>query len=104
MESYQRGLAIEENDPLCRQGLQKVMSAINAGSGGDDEAARERAEHALADPEIQSILQDPIMRNVLSELQTNPQEAQKVRTLWRTTVDGVEMTEPGHCSIGDARP
>lgn len=77
MESYQRGLAIEENDPLCRQGLQKVMTAINAPSG-DDDAARERAEHAMADPEIQAILQDPIMRNVLSELQTNPQHAQKV--------------------------
>lgn len=76
MESYQRGLAIDESDRLCRQGLQKVMQAINSGST-DEESARQRAEQALADPEIQAILQDPIMRTVLSDLQTNPMEAQK---------------------------
>jgi hypothetical protein len=38
-----------------------------------------RAEHAMADPEIQAILTDPIIRTVLTDFQTNPQEAQKVR-------------------------
>ena len=77
MESYQRGLAIDESDTLCRQGLQKVMNAINT-SGGDGDVERERPAHAMADPEIQAILSDPIIRNIISQLQTNPAEGQKV--------------------------
>lgn len=41
-------------------------------SGGNDE---ERLRHAMADPEIQMIMQDPMIRQVLQEMSTNPQAA-----------------------------
>jgi len=43
------------------------MMAINTNTNAPDE---ERAAHAMADPEIQAILQDPIIRNVINELGT----------------------------------
>ena len=36
-----------------------------------------RRDKAMADPEVQSILTDPVMRQVLSELQENPAAARK---------------------------
>lgn len=41
-------------------------------------ADSERAAHAMADPEIQMILTDPVVRQVLSDFKDNPQHAQKV--------------------------
>lgn len=71
LDSYKQGLKIEPENAACKQGLAKVTSAINA--GGNDQ---ERAQRATADPEIQAILQDPIIRNVLTQLQTDPAAAQ----------------------------
>lgn len=42
-------------------------------------ADSERAAHAMADPEIQAILTDPVVRQVLTDFKENPQHAQKVR-------------------------
>jgi stress-induced-phosphoprotein 1 len=42
-----------------------------------EEERKERQERAMADPEIQGILTDPIMTNVLREMQENPAAAQK---------------------------
>lgn len=43
------------------------------------QADSERAAHAMADPEIQAILTDPMVRQVLTDFKENPQHAQKVR-------------------------
>ena len=72
MDSYKAGLAIDPENSLCRQGLQKVMSKIQ--EGGEN---KERAAHAMADPEIQRILQDPTIRQVLQDFQENPKFAQQ---------------------------
>lgn len=66
MESYQKGLGLDSENKLCRDGLQKTMMQINSGSGG--EVDRERAAHAMADPEIQQILSDPVVRQVINDL------------------------------------
>ena len=42
------------------------------------QADSERAAHAMADPEIQAILTDPMVRQVLTDFKENPQHAQKV--------------------------
>lgn len=42
------------------------------------QADSERAAHAMADPEIQMILTDPVVRQVLTDFKENPQHAQKV--------------------------
>jgi len=73
LESYKAGLQIEPNNTLCQQGLEKVLEKINLPSDGSD---AERQAHALADPEIQSILHDPVMSNILRDMQENPSSAQ----------------------------
>jgi stress-induced-phosphoprotein 1 len=70
MDSYNAGLALEPDNALCRQGLQKTKMKIY--EGGENQ---ERSAHAMADPEIQSILQDPTIRQVLQDFQENPKYA-----------------------------
>lgn len=74
LDSYRAGLQIEPENALCKQGLQKTFAQINSSNGVDD---KERAAHAMADPEIQFILQDPMVRQVLQDFQENPQSAQR---------------------------
>lgn len=73
MDSYRAGLQIEPENSLCKQGMAKTMAKINEeNSSGLD---KERAAHAMADPEIQSILMDPTIRQVLTDFQENPKFA-----------------------------
>lgn len=76
MDSYKAGLAVDEGNQLCTEGLRKVMIKINeANSNGPD---AERQAHAMADPEIQQILSDMTIRQLLNDMQENPQHAQMV--------------------------
>ncbi|KAH8078126.1 hypothetical protein JL720_9801 [Aureococcus anophagefferens] len=71
LESYKKGLALEPANAACKQGLAKTTHAINSASGSD----QERAQHAMADPEIQAILQDPMVRDVINNLSGGDQMA-----------------------------
>lgn len=73
MESYKKGLGIDSTNSSCKEGLRKVQIAIN--SSMTDEERKERAAHAMADPEIQSILQDPVIRQILQDFNDNPNAA-----------------------------
>jgi stress-induced-phosphoprotein 1 len=75
LDSYKAGLQIEPDNALCTRGLSKTMAQINTSQS--DEVNKERAAHAMADPEIQFILQDPMVRQTLQDLQENPQAAQR---------------------------
>jgi stress-induced-phosphoprotein 1 len=75
MDSYRKGLQLDPENALCKQGLQKTAAKINSGSSAEEQ--KERAAHAMADPEIQTILSDPIIRQVLSDMQENPATAQR---------------------------
>jgi len=70
LDSYRAGLQLDPNSSLCKDGLAKTTAQINSMSSEDDQ--KERAAHAMADPEIQMILQDPMIRNVLQDMQENP--------------------------------
>merc|ERR1711871_950345 len=74
MDSYEAGMALEPDNAACKQGLQKVMMKVNSASS---EEQAERQAHAMADPEIQQILQDPNIRQVLTDLQENPAYGQQ---------------------------
>lgn len=76
LETYQKGLDL---DPSCSeliQGKRQTMNAINMenSSGNVDPA---RAQEAMKDPEIQAILQDPIINKVLKDMQTDPVSGQR---------------------------
>jgi stress-induced-phosphoprotein 1 len=78
MDSYKAGLALDPKNPSCKQGLQKVTAQINYGRQSmTEEQKKEQTAHAMADPEIQAILQDPVTQQVLRDFQENPAAAQK---------------------------
>ena len=77
-ESYKKGLMQDPANSACKEGLQKVMMAISYGRQNmTDEEKKEQAAHAMADPEIQGILQDPVMQQVLKDFQENPAAGQQ---------------------------
>ena len=81
MQTYEDGLKHDPESQELKDGLKRCIMAINAQNSGAEELTEEerqqRQERAMADPEIQTILQDPIMRNVLRDMQENPASAQK---------------------------
>lgn len=78
METYQEGLKTEPGNQELQEGVRKCMFEINRAARGElsPEELKQRQEHALADPEIQSILTDPVMRQVLNDFQEDPKAAQ----------------------------
>jgi len=78
LESYKAGLGLDSTNATCRDGLRKVTAMINYGAANmSEEEKKERAQHGMADPEIQSILQDPVIQQILRDFNENPQAAQK---------------------------
>lgn len=75
VESYKAGLEIDPANSACKQGLDKTMRQIQT-ANYNQEADPDRAARAMADPAIQAILQDPVIRQVLTDFQENPQHAQ----------------------------
>jgi len=73
MESYKKGLMLDPTNTACKDGLRKVSQTIN--SSATEEEKKERAQHAMADPDIQNILMDPIIQQVLQDFQNNPKAA-----------------------------
>jgi len=76
LESFKTGLEIDSTNAACKEGLRKVTTAINYGSQQmTEEEKMERARHGMADPEIQAILQDPMMQQLLKDFSENPDAA-----------------------------
>jgi stress-induced-phosphoprotein 1 len=78
MDSYKKGLALDPSNPACKEGLRKVTQLINFGRHSmTEEQKKEQAAHAMADPEIQAILTDPVLQQVLRDFGENPTAAQQ---------------------------
>jgi stress-induced-phosphoprotein 1 len=77
-ESYKKGLEIDPENKACREGLQKCAQQISYGRRNmTDEEKKEQYAHAMADPEIQSIISDPVIQQILREFNENPTAAQQ---------------------------
>lgn len=77
MDSYQMGSNIDPQNSACKEGLRKVMQLINYGRHNmTAEEKKEQAAHAMADPQIQAILSDPLVQQTLRDFQENPKAAQ----------------------------
>jgi len=76
METYKVGLSLEPDNQELKDGLAGVIAKIND-SNSDGKPDQQRLQRAMADPEIQAILHDPVMSQVLQEMQQNPQASQK---------------------------
>ncbi|VFQ70759.1 unnamed protein product [Cuscuta campestris] len=79
LETYQQGLKLDPQNPELLDGVRSCVAQINKASRGDltPQELKERQAKAMQDPEIQSILTDPVMNQVLSDLQENPKAAQE---------------------------
>ena len=71
LECFEKGLKLDPNNEFCKAGIQKTQQLIYAG-GNNEEDQQERARRAMADPEIQTILQTPEVRNALADLERDP--------------------------------
>jgi len=72
IETYKKALELDPENAEAKDGIYRTRVAMQTNMGDE-----ERAKHAMADPEIQAILTDPIIQNVLRDLQQNPDAAQK---------------------------
>ncbi|GFZ06973.1 stress-inducible protein [Actinidia rufa] len=79
LEMYQEGLKHEPRNQELLDGVRRCVEQINKASHGDlsPEELKEREVKAMQDPEIQSILMDPVMCQVLIDFDENPKAAQK---------------------------
>jgi len=75
MVTYQEGLKRDPDNEELKQGMKDTYDAISerSTSGKSDE---DTIRKAMADPEIRTILSDPIMQKVLQDMQTDPKSAQ----------------------------
>jgi stress-induced-phosphoprotein 1 len=81
MDSYKQAMELEPENTQAKEGLKKVTIAINYGRAQmTDEQKKEQAAHAMADPEIQAILSDPVVQQLLRDFQENPTAAQQAMT------------------------
>lgn len=86
LESYRKGLQLDPKNFDCLEGLRVVedmvqkqaRAAPKTNSRGEmDEEDKIRQQRAMEDPEIRSIMQDPVMMQVLRDLGSDPKSAQK---------------------------
>ncbi|XP_008238627.1 PREDICTED: hsp70-Hsp90 organizing protein 3-like [Prunus mume] len=79
LETYQEGLKHDAGNQELLDGVRRCVQQINKASRGDlsPDELKERQAKGMQDPEIQNILQDPVMRQVLIDFQENPKAAQE---------------------------
>ncbi|KAI9226041.1 MAG: heat shock protein STI-like protein [Piptocephalis tieghemiana] len=54
-----------------------AMSGLDSGSSDPNETEEERQKRAASDPEVQKILSDPVMQQILGQMQEDPKAAQE---------------------------
>eukprot|EP00879_Flechtneria_rotunda_P009158 GHRR01009588.1.p1 GENE.GHRR01009588.1~~GHRR01009588.1.p1 ORF type:complete len:493 (+),score=199.13 GHRR01009588.1:1014-2492(+) len=75
--TYEIGLKHEPDNQELKDGLMRCLAAIDRIAHGEasEEELKERQARAMADPEVQNILMDPVMRQVLDDFQSDPRAA-----------------------------
>ncbi|RID48621.1 hypothetical protein BRARA_I05125 [Brassica rapa] len=78
MNTYVEGLNHDPNNQELRHGVTSCIQEINKASRGGLTPAelKERQAKGMEDPEIRNILTDPVIRQVMSDLEENPSAAQ----------------------------
>lgn len=78
LAAYQLGLEHDAGSEELKEGVRRCIDQINKVSRGEvtEDELKERQERAMADPDVQAILTDPVMRQVLNDFQNDPKAAQ----------------------------
>ena len=79
LETFKKALELEDSNVEAKDGLRRTIMKINESSVTDTDDP-ERAKRALADPEIQSILRDPMVNQLLEDAKTDPAVLQRAIT------------------------
>jgi stress-induced-phosphoprotein 1 len=77
LETLKQALEIEPDNAEAQDTLRKVMMKINEASSSDKPDA-ERQARAMADPEIQAILRDPMVNAAIEDMGRDPAAARRV--------------------------
>jgi len=78
LDSYKKGLELDPDNAACKEGLKKATYQINmANANLTEDEKKARAERAMSDPQIQAILNDPVINQVLKDFAENPNAAQQ---------------------------
>jgi len=77
LETYNAGLKVDPNNEELKEGARRCYMEERKAEAGmlTDEEIKERQANAMKDPEIQTILGDPVMRQVLQDMSENPKAA-----------------------------
>jgi len=73
LETFDKVLKLEPENYEAQEGIQKSLQATRSGQANDAEAV----QRAMADPEIQAILNNPRVQNILNQLKEDPRQAQR---------------------------
>jgi len=73
LEAYDKGMQLEPNNQEMTDGVQRTLNAMTASR--QQAPDKESLERAMADPEVQTILSDPVMRQILQDMQNDPKAA-----------------------------
>ncbi|CAH8382381.1 unnamed protein product [Eruca vesicaria subsp. sativa] len=79
MKTYLEGLKHDPNNQELLDGVTSCIQKVNEAKRGGltPEELKEKRAKGMEDPEIQSILTDPVIRQVMSDLEENPSAAKK---------------------------
>jgi len=73
LATYELGLKHDPSNQELVESIQRTMMKLNT---LDDKDRAKQREDALRDPEVQEIMSDPVMRQILNDMSTNPAAAQ----------------------------
>ena len=76
LDAYKKALELEPENEDARDGLRRTVAKINEAPSDADQ--KERAARAMQDPEIQSILHDPMVNAALEDLQRDSGSMRRV--------------------------
>lgn len=75
LEAYDKGMKLDPSNTEMEEGTRRVMEAISKQRQGA--TTQEAREQAMKNPEIVAILQDPVMNQILQDMQNNPKAIQE---------------------------
>jgi len=73
LSCYEKALELDPQNQEAQEGCRSAFTASRGDSGDDDD----RRKKALNDPEVVAILQDPAMRLILEQMQSDPKALQE---------------------------
>jgi len=72
LKTYEEAIELDPNNAELSEAISRTVQAINMHDDMDPETVKRNVEH---DPELQAILADPLMQQVLKDLQNDPRSA-----------------------------